>query len=132
MSNPYDESMRKQAQALLVNFWHSVRLEMRRAGFCATRLALVETLLKDATGESDLVSLRAAAGGEATATVTLDRDNGRVIFRRLFPSGDLNDFTHAGGDVVCPTCGYKYYDHPSLNGQAKGLRMLCDGKKVKV
>jgi hypothetical protein len=64
--------------------------------------------------------------------VMLDRQRKRLIFRRLFAVGDVDDFMRASGEVECPTCGYKLYDHPSLDGRAKGLRMTCDGKKVKL
>ncbi len=45
------------------------------------------------------------------------------------------DRDRAGGDVLCPDCGQKYYDHPQFDGEGGTLRflnILCDGSLVKL
>lgn len=42
-----------------------------------------------------------------------------------------NGFTRAGGDVLCPDCGHKFYDHPPDPGE-QSLTVLCDGRRVKL
>lgn len=41
------------------------------------------------------------------------------------------DFQRAGGDCVCPTCGYLYVEHPEAVPYP-WLRLLCNGKYVKL
>ena len=41
------------------------------------------------------------------------------------------DRDRAGGDVLCPDCGQKYYDHTPCPG-AEWLTVLCDGSVVKL
>jgi hypothetical protein len=41
------------------------------------------------------------------------------------------DFNRAGGDVVCPVCSHKYYDHPQ-HVPHRWLTVLCDGRHVKL
>lgn len=127
------ERRRESAQLLLNALWHQVRLELRRSGFCVFGSLLVQALLNEATGEvCNLPELRLGATTEARATATLDRKKKLVVFRRLFEIGDPDDFMRASGEVICETCGYQLFDHPELKGRAKGLRMTCDGKKVKL
>lgn len=45
--------------------------------------------------------------------------------------GECPDSVRAGGDVVCPSCGKVYYDHPQ-HGGFPFLNVLCDGKVVKL
>lgn len=39
-------------------------------------------------------------------------------------------YDRAGGDVVCPSCGLEYYDHPK--GSMEFLTLLCNGTQVKL
>jgi hypothetical protein len=127
------ERMRENAILLVNALWHTVRLELRRSKYCVMSVAVVQALLNDSTGEvCNMPELRIAAANEAGASATLDRQKKRVVFRRRFAIGDVDDFTRASGEVECETCGYKLYDHPELAGRAKGLRITCDGKKVKL
>jgi endogenous inhibitor of DNA gyrase (YacG/DUF329 family) len=41
------------------------------------------------------------------------------------------DRNRAGGDVVCDTCGRKFYDHPK-DADYPFLKVLCDGSAVKL
>lgn len=41
------------------------------------------------------------------------------------------DYGRAGGDVVCPECGRKYYDHKA-DADHPFLTVLCDGGLVKL
>jgi hypothetical protein len=110
------ERMRENAILLVNALWHTVRLELRRSKYCVMSVAVVQALLNDSTGEvCNMPELRIAAANEAGASATLDRQKKR-----------------ASGEVECETCGYKLYDHPELAGRAKGLRITCDGKKVKL
>ena len=45
------------------------------------------------------------------------------------PADHLN-FVRAGGDVVCPICGLKLFDHPEC--KADQLRIGCDGNQYKL
>lgn len=51
-------------------------------------------------------------------------------------AGDEREAHRAGGDVVCPQCGFVYYDHPQDgepdNNGDKYLNRLCDGRLVKL
>ncbi len=51
----------------------------------------------------------------------------------------IANFYRAGGDVVCETCGKKYYDHPMYMPSAKAtyngqpiLNEICNGDLVKL
>jgi hypothetical protein len=51
-------------------------------------------------------------------------------------TGTEREAYRAGGDVVCPVCGFVYYDHPKdgppdHNGE-KYLNRLCNGNLVKL
>lgn len=50
--------------------------------------------------------------------------------------GSHEHYRRAGGDVVCGTCGKKYYDHPHSAhrdfSDAPYLNVLCDGRLVKL
>lgn len=48
----------------------------------------------------------------------------------LVERGGVPDFKHAGGDVVCSTCGLVYHDHPKH--PVHPLTVLCSGELVKL
>jgi hypothetical protein len=60
----------------------------------------------------------------------------KEVTRNLVKEGEPW-FERASGDVLCETCGKKYYDHPMYrkaldwNGNAV-LNELCDGRLVKL
>ena len=43
---------------------------------------------------------------------------------------DRGDMVRVGGDAVCEVCGFKYYDHPTIQG-ARFLQRACDGRLIK-
>lgn len=44
---------------------------------------------------------------------------------------DAGDWTHAMSSCVCETCGYQFWEHPTVPGYA-WMHRICDGRLVKL
>jgi len=53
------------------------------------------------------------------------------FFFQVQGTEDPPEYDHAAGDVVCPTCGKPYSEHP-LDARYDWLNVLCDGSLVKL
>lgn len=111
-------------------FFDSVVLETKRTGFCSTGLLLVNAYLESNDLPQTMAFLSAKAKQYELSSVRVD---GKIVFRKLMlPMQDVTEVQRASGEVICDICKFEYRSHPEDTPPNEFLKVLCNGRRVKL
>lgn len=114
----------------LVSFFEGIRMETKRSGFCSIKVQLAATYLESNKLPATISTIREYAGRNNLTVVVAE---GSAIFRKeMKPMEDMTEVLRASGDVVCDICHYPYKYHPDEIPPDDFLKVLCNGRRVKL
>lgn len=114
----------------LSSFFESIRMETKRAGYCPVNLPLIANYLESNELPSTVSKVREFASFKSLTVVVAE---GVAVFRKeMKPMGELTEILRASGDVICDICHYPYKHHPEESSPNEFLKVLCNGRRVKL
>lgn len=114
----------------LTSFFDGIRLETKRIGFCSIKVQLAATYLESNELPATISTIREYARRNNLTVVVAE---GSAIFRKeMKPMEDMTEVLRASGDVICDICHYPYKYHPDEPHPNEFLKVLCNGRRVKL
>ena len=121
---------RPDAPLDLTSFFDGIRMETKRSSFCSMTVELVAAYLESNDLPAKVSIIREHA---IRNSLTVVRVGGNVVFRKMMkPMGELTEIHRASGDVTCDICHFAYKHHPEESHPNEFLKILCNGRRVKL
>lgn len=102
----------------------------KKHGPTCGQCAAIEHAFHDAA-EKAANFVREVVGRESLKKAISFKRMARALALR-FPKQDIQNITRASGDAECETCGLAYVEHPDAPEGVATVRILCDGRRVKL
>lgn len=114
----------------LTSFFDGIRMETKRNGFCSITVQLAAAYLESNDLPTKVSVIREHAIRNNLTVVIVE---GNAVFRKMMrPMEELTEILRASGDAICDICNYPYKHHPEESSPNDFLKVLCNGRRVKL